>query len=179
MNSQSTKSPCALDRKGLTAIELTVVMLIISLMATVSVGVYVNYYKANLVESEAGKIDRLLATARGNAIRNAVPTRATFWLDRPAYWIDEGSEADGNLRLQITTPEQVHDLVRISSIDVNSSPTMSSGVAEITFRPDGTSDNATIHLLHKEAKAGDDSEYYTIKVYGPTGRSKVFEKERR
>jgi prepilin-type N-terminal cleavage/methylation domain-containing protein len=167
-------------RRAFTAVELVVVLMILVTLASIAFGLYAQSQKNSVVASEAAKIKKLCVFARSNAIRNAIETRAVFWLDKPSYWADQGSEADGNLKTQIITPERVDALARVVSVDNGTTATpATSGVATIAFYPDGSSDNSTIYLIHSEANPADPREFYTIKIYGPTGKAHIFEKEKR
>jgi len=164
-------------RAAVTITELMVAILIICIMMGGAMLSYVNYYQKSLVLTQASKVRKAAGMARSRAIERGKPSQVAIWLDQPSVWVDD-LDATGKVeRRKIVTPEPIHDLVQLVSVDKLSSPTVT-GIATIRFNPDGSSEDTWVYL--KRVQSPDqDKEYCTLRIYGPTGLSKVFEHERR
>jgi len=157
-----------------TAIELLVVLLILVLLATISLTSFAGRNRQSQLAAEARKIQRLLDTARSYALSENGHFQAVIWLDRPSYWIDEIDSSGTVTRPKIVTPEPVDEGVQITDILVNSD-VYRSGIVAIRFFPQGNSNDATIHLVSRGASTSAAKSSHTVKLYGPTGRSDIFD----
>ena len=169
-------------RRGVTATELLVVMMLLGILGVLSISLFTPSRKHTNIHGEALKINKIFSLARSYAVSSDEKYyQATFWLDNPSYWVDEIEASDPTdfktvpkvLKRQITTPEKVFEQVRIAQFaggvhdpELN---TMS-----YRFFPDGTSDEGSVFLLRVEADPSGSS-YHKVKLYGPTSRSEVFE----
>jgi Tfp pilus assembly protein FimT len=164
-------------RRAVTVTELMVVILILCILGGGATLSYLRYYQKSLVLTQASKVQKTAGLARSRAIERGKPCQMAVWVAQPSLWVDDLETNGAVLHRKIVTPEPIHDLVQLVSVDKVTSPT-ADGMATIRFNPDGSSEDAWIYL--KRAEAPDkDGEYCTVRIYGPTGFSKVFENERR
>lgn len=172
MNRYLHRSARAVARAA-TLIELIVVLLVVVILSAGSITLWARYHRDAQMDGEARKIDKLLATTRAMAMGESAYYRATFWPADMSYWIDE-TDAGGNvLRPKVLSPERMSRQVEIDQL-IGGVLTTSGNTVSLRFYPDGTSDNATIYIIEKDADHSDDTQYYTIKLYGPTGRTAIF-----
>lgn len=170
-------------RHGVTLLELLAVLLILVIFAGFFVGGFVRQRQVALLRSESQQIQALIGLARSRAITESVPQQLVFWPDQPAYWIDRLSPDGLSIeQSQVTTPQPVNRLLRLD-MDVETvygSPATNpeGNLVTIFFRPDGSSDSATFWMRRRAADPTDPTEYYSIRLYGPTGRSRVFPNQR-
>ena len=181
-------------------VELSVVVGIILLLSLLAIGSYAQFSRGRRVLAAAQGISGVLTTARAYAIATNKWQRVVIQFRNPdtnaeefAYWIDEiaqnssttpnpalpGTDS-GILKPKVTTPEFVRPEVRIASVFVDNSdtattyPASSNGSVVIRFKPDGSSDHAVVNLTARSDDPLDASRYYRVKLYGPTGKTKVF-----
>ncbi|NQU43982.1 hypothetical protein HQ520_11910, partial [bacterium] len=111
----------------MTTVELLVIVAILALMSGMAFMAYHNYHKESLVASTAFQIQKLLSTARTQAIRSETVCGATFLLgqDHRLFWLDEDYDvASGGFdRPKITTPEPVNDFVELEIVDIATTTT--------------------------------------------------------
>ena len=162
---------------GFTTVEVLVVLLIIALLATITLPVFTGRNRDSEIAADARKIQRLFTTARSYALGNNGYYSATFSLDLQSYWIDQTDSFGAVVQPKVTTPEKVNGLVVIEDIDAPSG-LFSAGQVSIRFYPQGNSDDATIHLRRASGGSADPAQFFTIKLYGPTGRADVLENQR-
>jgi prepilin-type N-terminal cleavage/methylation domain-containing protein len=165
--------PAARRSRGFSALELLVAVIIISIVSTAGVLGYSNYRQRNELESAARKITSTMSAARQYAITTNAPYQVVLNLPSEAFWIDEMDALGTSIRRQqATLPGEMPDFVTIESATVES-VAATSGRVEIKFWPDGHSDNATIVLLHDSNLGNTKENVLSIKVYGPTGASRI------
>jgi type II secretory pathway pseudopilin PulG len=181
-------------------VELSVVVGIILLLSLLAIGSYANFSRGRRVLASAQSLSSILTTARSYAIANNRWQRVVIQFRNPdtnaeefAYWIDEISQnssttpnpplpgtVPGILKPKVTTPELLQPEVRIASVFVDNGDTATTypasvnGSVVIRFKPDGSSDHAVVNLTGRANDPLDESKYYRVKVYGPTGKTKIF-----
>ena len=163
---------------GMTLMELLTVVLILVVLSMLSLGAFSRQHQVSLLHNEALKVQSTLGLARSRAISQNVPYQFDFWTTNPSYWIDRlASDGMSIEQSRETTPAQVNALV---IMDVAVSPpnafpaTALVDIVSIRFQSDGSSEDAVIHLIREGADASDPSQYYSVKLYGPSGSSKIF-----
>jgi prepilin-type N-terminal cleavage/methylation domain-containing protein len=188
--------------RGFTVVELLVVIAIMSLLTLISVGTYSSFRKGRKIASGAEGVSTAFSTARSYAIAGNGWYTVVFQFRNPvtgaeesSYWIDEvypdsGASAPSTSnpfppahlqrkRPRVTTPQLLPDGVRISDVAVNTTGTMTytdqtASQVAVLFQPDSTSDQASVHLIETVADPAIDTNYYTIKLYRPTAKAKIF-----
>lgn len=169
-------------RRGATATELLVVLMLLGILGTMSFTVFTTERKHNDTDSAASKIAALFGAARAHAISSEeLHYQVTFWQTTPSYWIDEIEPSDPRdfvnvpavVRSKIVTPEKLNNQIVITNfIGGIRNPVLNT--VSFRFFPDGTSDEGTVFLLRREADPLG-SNYFKVKLYGPTAKAGVFE----
>lgn len=164
-------------KKGFTVSELLVVLMIISVFSGFVIISYNGFRNYLRLKSTSQEIVSLLSAARSMAINQNGYFRAGFLIDSGTMWVDE-VDSFGNLsQPKVIHTKQIPELVKIVSITVDST-TYTEGVAYITFRPDGSAQYSTIYLRRLHTPDIDEN-YYTIKVFPGTGKTRVYPNQRR
>ena len=163
--------------RAITAIELVAVLLVIALLATASLATFAGYHQARLVSTQARKIQQVLALARSYAISHNGYYRVVFAPNGRGFWIDKTDDQGEATQTRIVTPEATDERVRVAGIVAGSTHYTAESVS-LRFYPAGTSTDASIFLIRRGADPGDDSNYPTVKLYGPTARALIFENQR-
>lgn len=162
---------------GFTLLEIMTVVVIMALLATMAIAVYSNQRRALRSRLSAKQIETLFSTARTLSINQNAHFQAVLDLATSGLWIDQ-VDADGSpVSYKITTPETMSSYVQVVDVSVNGTA-YTGGVVRIHFRPNGTSESARIVLLNEGGDSRGPGEYYTIKLYGPTARSRIYPGER-
>jgi prepilin-type N-terminal cleavage/methylation domain-containing protein len=188
------------NKLGFTLIELIVVFAITAVLSLIAVGTYANFRKNRQIRSAAESINSVFVAARSYAIATGQWHRVVFQMENPStsaeqysFWVDQidpftsldpaPSVPEPAVKPKITTPDFLPERVRISDIEINTTSTTYQYPADPfvigRFFPDGSSDMITVHLLQKDSDPNVDSNYFTIKVYPPTGQAKIFPDEKR
>ena len=142
-----------LGSSGFTLLELSLVLLIISVVMALTLPRLRDPGRAEM-ESHAGRLMQTFRLLRSEAVLNGYAYRLVYDLDQQRYWVmpDEGSadlaefaEEMGSL----ARGTQIHEPVAIADIVL---PTMAGKVAQgqiyTVFYPDGTVDPTVIHLTN-------------------------------
>ena len=182
-----TQSPAGLAGRlragrAVTLVELLVVLTIGTILLLGASGLYFDSRKAGDLSGDIMKIQKVLATARSYAINS--PDRhyqATFWIERSSFWIDEiqpsqpADTATTVLRAKIVTPESLSEQVVLADVRGGVVNTLSDGTkaVQVRFFSDGTSDDGALYVVRREA-AATGNHYQKIRIYGPTGRTRLF-----
>lgn len=166
------------NRRAYSLIELLIVLAILSIFSTLAVLSYGTYRKSLRLKSAAREINTLFSTARNLAIEQNSYFQATIDISNRRIWVDKINYLSNISEPKITTPKQLNDFVTITDVTVNSR-TDTSGVAHIVFRPNATSDYATVHLIRESDDTTVEENYYTIRVYSSTAKSRIYPDARR
>ncbi len=76
-------------------------------------------------------------------------------------------------------PQLLEENVVIDTFIYGTVTTNTEAVRSVRFLADGSCDEVTIMLRNAGDKASDSENLDTIRVYGPTGQTRLFENERR
>ncbi|MBN1865684.1 hypothetical protein JW916_00175 [Candidatus Sumerlaeota bacterium] len=168
--------------RAVTALELATILLIILILTSLSAIGYRRYLDTSVVAVESQKIRKAFATARSWGISQNDYYRVVFSFDDRSYWIDQTDAAGNTVRPKVVTPEPIHQDVAIEELRIGST-SYSSGVRNVRFFPDGRSDEAAVYLVReallRPPNTPAPTDYYTIRLYGPTARANIFENQRR
>jgi prepilin-type N-terminal cleavage/methylation domain-containing protein len=164
--------------RGYSIIEVCIVLVILSLFSTLAILSYGSYRKSLRLKNAAQEISAVLSTARIMAIEQNGYFQASIEISNRRIWVDKVNYLATIVEPKITTPKLLTDLVKITDVTVNSE-TKNSGVVHILFRPNATSDFATVHLIREADDPSVEENYYTIKVYSSTARSRIYPDARR
>ena len=170
---QSVRPVCQRSR-GFSVVEVLGALVLSLILATVAMVSLRLYQKDLPLNGTANRLAHLMATARAMAIsRNG--TFAVI-IDRTYnnFWVDEIDSAGNKLVPKVISPESIGELVVVDSILPGSGQP-----AVARFNPDGSSDDLYIHLkLKSRQQSTDERDVTTVRLYGPTGQSRVFQQRR-
>jgi prepilin-type N-terminal cleavage/methylation domain-containing protein len=158
-------------RAGFTLIELSIVIFIIAIIATIAVPRI-----RDVMRTELGSTTRRLsnasrflyeeATLRGTVLALVVD------LERQAYWVARVDPATGELQPDddlLSKPVIMPPDVRIADVVLPSVGKLSQGVASTYFYPEGWADAAVIHIVDRNRDA------YTVRIDPVRGKGEVLE----
>lgn len=183
-----------LHKRGFSLMELIVVVVIASLITLVVIGSYAAMKQRRSLRSAAESLNSTLVTARSYAVsRNAwhrvvlqfreSDTAPPYFL----YWIDEispGSNSTADpmslepaVRPKITTPQTFPASVSIPQVSVNGTiyTAANENYVIIRFFPDGSSDDAVIHLFEDSQVGQRGTASILIRLFGATAKSKIID----
>jgi prepilin-type N-terminal cleavage/methylation domain-containing protein len=181
------------SRRGFTLIEVTLVIVIVLILTTLSIGVYGPFRNKQAAASGMEKVAMALHKARSNAIYEGQRFRVTIEQETQTFWVDRVGATDAeqfafDLSNQTGTdpitgdpvqiglpkvvrPEKLPDNVIFSRI--TNAPSLVQGGRtywHIVFLPDGSCrSDARIEMVSSPADQALDTSYFTLRVYGPTG----------
>lgn len=167
------------SRLGFTTVEFIGVMVISLILGTIAMAGFRLYQKELPVKYAARRIVHAFATARAFAIaHNSVYTVQIDRVHRN-FWIDETDQVGRPTAPKVTRPEPIDERIEIEAIQfTQTAPVALTDVASVRFFPDGSSDDLRIFMKLELADALDDNNIYSVRLYGPTGQSRVFENQR-
>jgi prepilin-type N-terminal cleavage/methylation domain-containing protein len=187
------------NRRAFTLVELMVVFAITAILTLIAVGSYASFRKSRQIRSAAESVNSVFVAARSYAIATGQWHRVVFQFknlagaEQYSYWVDEIDPFTSAVpnpaipeparKAKITTPDVMQEQVKISGIKIDPYPTEFAHPADtyvvVRFFPDGTSDMTSVYLLPIGADPAQDVNYYTVKVYSPTGKSKIIPDDKR
>jgi prepilin-type N-terminal cleavage/methylation domain-containing protein len=180
------------NRRGFSLFELTVVVVITSIISLVAVGSYAVMKQRRNLRGAAQSINSAFVTARSYAVSRNAWHRVTFQLkdpangqEKPLYWIDEiqpNSSTTPNpafpetaVRPKITTPQPLP--VGVHFLDINVNGTTFTAASEqyivVRFMPNGSSDQANVRIYEDSQAGNRPTPITTIRLYAATGKSKI------
>ena len=154
-----------MNKKGVTLIELIVVMVIIAIGATLmapNIGAWLPNYR---LRSATRDLVSTMRTAQMKAVSTNLEYRAYFNTAERKYWIERGNQSSGSTNWVGT--DAVDNAAREGALN-----TLPSGVTInfngfIEFNPDSTCNAATITLTNNKGKQS------AITLTPSTGRVKI------
>lgn len=180
------------------------VLAIAGALTAISVGLYAGFQRERRITAAAQTVNSTFRTARSQAITTNGWYTVVFQFNDPltneeraSVWIDEvvpesaKSTGDANSPFpphyytrkthRVTTPEYLPEGVRLVDVVFGTTQTLTraNNHAAVLFKGDGTSHQATVHLLDTSGDAGEDASYHTVKLYAPTAKSKIFPNTRK
>jgi len=185
------------SQRGFTLIEVTVVILIMLVLTSLAIGIYGPFRSKQASDGAMEKVTMALHKARNNAVSTGYSFRVTiarqdnvFWVDRTgntraeqyAFDLRDQTEIDpitGETiqvgRPKVVRPEALPDFVEFSRINDDIPQDTLSGVDYyfFVFEPGGNSiDDGGIEFFTRGTDPNIDENYYSIRVYGPSGTIK-------
>ncbi len=147
------------DKRGISSLELAVVMALIAIMATFTIPYLGSWLKHYRVVGASREVASTLQEARIKAISNNREWRLVVDIDGNLYWLEQGDKVTGSgtwtpMGGNKTLPKGI-------SITVDSYTT---GQHAIQFNPSGTAQSGSIYVT------GDSGEKYRLTVLSTTGR---------
>ena len=156
------------SQAGFTLLEITLVIVIISVVITIVMPRLRDTGKAEM-QSQAHRLQMVFRLLRSEAVLNGAAYRLNYDLDRERYWVtpdEAGSDLADFARSfgSLGRGTQIQDPVEIMDIDL---PTLAGKIGQgqifTVFYPDGSIDPTIIHI-------GDGKMAYTLYVNPMRGR---------
>jgi prepilin-type N-terminal cleavage/methylation domain-containing protein len=180
--------------RGFTLVEVTIVIIIVLMLTTVSIGVYSPFRNKQAAASAMDKITMAMHKARTNAISTRYSFRVTIARQDRIFWVDRtgnstAEQTSFNLldqvridpitgetievgRPKVVRPEKLPDFVNFSRIKNDVPDATLDGVDYyfFIFEPDGTSPTTGgVEFLTDGSDANLDTSYYAVRVFGASG----------
>ena len=162
-----------------TTIEFIGAVVVMLVLAVIGLAGFRIYEREMPVKHVAKSLNHAFSSARTFAIAQNAVYSVQINLNFNNFWIDETNELGQTLLAKVVRPEPIGDQVEIDSIFFGSTRinnTQSS--IPVRFLPDGSSDDVTVYLRLAAADSTNPANIYTIRLYGPTGLSRIFENQR-
>lgn len=176
-----------MNKKGVTLLEAIITITILMILASAGIFTYTAFNNDRHIKSGAEEISSILSAARNYAIANKEYYQVVLYFqngstENVSYWIDQTDQYGAIQKAKITTPKSIPDFVIVDKNDIafkivsnlSWNTNLDGSIYKIVFMADGTSDYAQIPLKLKNS-----SIYYTIVLFAPTAKVKVFEKEKK
>ena len=160
-------------RVGFSLLEALTVLVVMGILTSFAFLVYGNHRRALRARTAARQIGTLFTTARAFAINQNAHFQAVLDLSTSGLWIDRIDQGGQVVVPKMTTPENWSVYVRVMGVSVNGDA-FENGLVRIRFHPNGTADSARIILLGEGGGTHSAGDYFTVKLYSPTARSRVF-----
>jgi prepilin-type N-terminal cleavage/methylation domain-containing protein len=160
-------------RRGFTLLETLTVVAIIGILTSFAILVYSNHRRGLRAQTSAQQIESLFTTARALAINQNAHFRAVLDLDTSGMWIDRTDQDGQVVTPKVVTPENWSFYTTVVDVTVDGTSS-TAGVVPIRFRPNGSSQSARILLASEGGDSTGGEDLFTIKLYGPTARSRIF-----
>ena len=137
------------------------------------------YEREMPLRHSAGRLAAAFSTARALAISNTGTYSVQVDVKARNFWIDETNSFGEPIVPKVLAPEKLDDTVTLAGIYFGAQPAPQYGtVTRIRFYSDGSSEDARLYLILAGANAADPANFDTVRLYGPTGASRVFERQR-
>ncbi|MHC4462990.1 MAG: GspH/FimT family pseudopilin [Planctomycetota bacterium] len=178
MKTQNLKAKVKTQRYGFTVAEILLVVVIISLIASVGGGFYMGTYKRMLVEKAgrdfvlAAKYARIMAIEQQKPYRIAFdPNNNGFRLATTQENIETGEAQQVIVRDAYFKPVEFAGDVKFEGIQITptglKAATETAEAREIVFSPSGIAQSAVIQI-------GDGKNHYTVSISSATGKSAMY-----
>jgi len=176
--------PAAAARRGVTLMELAIVVVIISAMLVFSVPNMRGLHEKNKLISSTRKIVSLMRYARSEAITREYETEIRFDTEKGRYRLDlnvykytrvmGSGDRQSQKREQIEQIQTLPRYVDFQEITTGEDPEGKEKIPRIIFHPNGTSTGATIVLRNKTPRKGAPVRMMGIDVPYATGLPEVY-----
>jgi len=166
-------------RSAFTTIEMLGGLSISVILTVIALSGYRVFHRNMPLDQTAGQLSHVCSTARAYAISHNSTYTVKIDLTHRNFWIDATDENGNPIVSQVIHPESIHDHVEINEIRFGNTPISSNtSILPIRFFPDGSADDVRIFLKLWSQDTNHNEAYYTLRIYGPTGHSKIFKFQR-
>ena len=162
-----------------TSLELLAAILVMLILTAIAMAGFRLYDQRAPVDHSATRLAHMFSTARAMAISHNTSYGVRVSTEKRNFWIDEIIPSGYPLVSQVVPPEQFADgtIVHDFLYGLNQAPL--EPIWLVRFFADGSSDDVSIILALDTFEPTRDEDFTTVRVYGPTGQTRVFENERR
>lgn len=171
------------SRRGFTVTEMMVAVLISVILGAIAISGFTLYERTAPVDHVGRRLTYLFSVARTQAITNNQYYTVQIDMAQNMAWLDETDESGNILVPKVMHPEhfdagvEIYRIMRGTSViypaTVGPDPVTQVGAL---FAPDGSSDDLRIFISRVDADVTNARNVDTVRLYGPTGQSRNFEK---
>lgn len=165
-------------RRGFSALEFMTALVVGSILTVIAVSAYQIYEREMPVRHAARRLSHAFSAARAFAVSNDSTYAVRISEPYNNFWIDETDELGYPIQPKVTSPEPFGDQVAIDGIMFGENLTTDALAVPVLFYPYGNSDDVRVFLHLKGTDPGNERNIYTVRLYGPTGQSTVFDGQR-
>lgn len=162
-------------RRAFTMVEVMAAITVSLILSVVAVASYRLYQHEMPVKYAGQRLSHAFAMARSYAVANNGYYALKIDRAHQNFWLDATDETGVVVAVpKVASPELFDEKVAIDGIQfgANAGSEPTDEVVPILFRPDGSSDD--VHLyLRTAGSAGQGADLCTVRLYGPTGMSRV------
>lgn len=184
----ATAAPRPRVSRGFSTVEILTALVVGMIVSVIGFSSF-RIFNHRLPPKSAGtRFSHALSTARAFAVSHNGYYRVVLDLENANFWIDEipnpnlppSDPSAGPYNPKIVSPEAVDQRVKIEGVLVAGSPIIqSAGLQTWIFRPDGSVDrDSHIFFYAAQDNPADNSNIFTVRLYGPTGHNKLFSRQR-
>jgi len=174
-----------LNRRGFQTLELISAVAIALVVMAIGFSGFRIYNSEMPVGSVSRELTHVLGTARSMSISRNNFHAFRIDLTEGNFWVDEIPDPNDPSALpipggaKVLESQGVDSRVRVEGVRFGTGLTQMAGIQTLVFNPDGSADaDCRIYLYEAGEDPGPDQNVYTVRVYGPTGLSKVFPRTR-
>jgi len=165
-------------KRGFTALEIVVVLIILSIFSTFAILSYNTYRRQARIKNGAQTVESTLSTARALAINQNAYFQVCMDIPNGHFWIDKLDRKGGIIKPKVTGVNFLPEGVLFTEIRKNNY-SYYSGIVPILFRPNSSSEYTSIYLIGENMDGTAGQNYYTIRVYPSTALSHIYKNERK
>lgn len=174
--------------RGFTTVEALTALVIGMIVSVIGFAGFQLFNHREPPKSAAERFSHALSTARSFAVSRNGYYQVVLDLDQKNFWIDEipnpslpvSDPNAGQFQPKIVAPERIDDRANIEGVLQSGASTLqTAGLQVFVFRPDGSSDrDARIYFYSVQDDPTDNSSIFTVRLYGPSGHNKTFDRQR-
>ncbi len=148
------------DKRGISSLELAVVLALIAIMATFTVPYLGSWLRHYRVVGAARELASSLQEARIKAVSNNKEWRVVIDIDANSYWLEQGDKVnDSGTWTSFGGVKTAPRGVTITAVG-----SFTTGQRNIQFNPSGTSSSNSIYV------SGQSGEVFRLTILSTTGR---------
>lgn len=149
-----------------------------AIVSVLAMGTYRLYERELPVRHAARRLAHGLSSARALAISQNAPYAVLIDRRYGNFWIDQVDTAGKTTTPKVVPPEAFGEKVQLIDIQFGLTPVSTTAADPIVIRflPDGSSEDVRVYLRMISAP-NTPGATWTVRNYGPTGQSKVFENQ--
>ena len=164
--------------RGFSSIEFFAAAVIGMILTVVAVAGYRVYQRQMPVKFTAQRLVHGFSAARAFAVAHNSYFTLQLDLGHRTFWIDQVDATGAPVAPKVVNPEMLDEKVAVEGVQFGQNPPPPNIIVPIRFFPDGSSDDVHIFLRMKADNAAADANIFTVRLYGPTGMSRLFENRR-
>ncbi len=163
---------------GFSALELTAVVLVMLILSMIAAAGVQMIGRQDPVSHSARRLVHAFGTARSYAIAHNSTYTVQIDMDHYNFWIDETTQNAAVLTAKVIRPQPLDRKMVFDQVLRGAMSTSVEGLHTVRFFPDGSSDDLSLMLRRADADGTNERNISTVRIYGPTGQTRIFENRR-